>query len=439
MGFVGWELEGCNSALRFLFVDQPLWLMALWDETGLCRKAIFQPPQYCFFAHALTASNTLKITRYRVGNLKHCFSPTTWWKLSHTRCCPGTPTPTHLLESPCPRNSLLSVSLRRTLWQRTVGTTMLLYIPGMKFLEDALGMIPLERHSWHDALLKHFQEWHACVKLFYDPLGAWHSWRLLVWRSSMAVVRAQSWRETVWKDTFANPWCDTLSEDDVCDTSKRCACHTKCTALPVCHSPVSEFPKHGTERYFWSHFCCLSACKVLRDHARTVADGCGPERDAERTNPCRQPESGFRKSSPAPGRKATSQRYFPIFALRQTKYILARNKAVPLPLSGCSLCHESRKPETGNPKSTTNTRNIVQNLWPPAPTRDAVAAVDFCQTATSCAEDPQMVICAVHLFHRWKRAQMLRCGMTNSSRHFPARWQEWCMSHWITKWTVDSQ
>ena len=34
MGFKGWELEGCNPPLRFLFVEWPL--MALWDEIGLC-------------------------------------------------------------------------------------------------------------------------------------------------------------------------------------------------------------------------------------------------------------------------------------------------------------------------------------------------------------------------------------------------------------------
>ena len=44
---MGWELEGCNCPLRFLFVE---WLlMALWDEIGLCRKTIFQAP--IFFLH----------------------------------------------------------------------------------------------------------------------------------------------------------------------------------------------------------------------------------------------------------------------------------------------------------------------------------------------------------------------------------------------------
>ena len=332
--------------------------MALWEESGLCRKTIFQPPQNCFFAHAWTASNPLKITRYRVGNLKHCFSPTTWWKLSPTRCCPGTPTPTHLLESPCPRNSLLSVSLSRALWQRTVGTTILLYIPGMKFLEDALGMIPLERHSWHDAFLKHFREWHACVKLFYDPLGVWHSWRLLVWgQLSERSLGVRRFEKTLLRTLGVTLYTPTNA---IC--RRRRAWHVK--ALPLPHemhsatSPSLPCVAVPQTRHGKIPLKSLLLLKRLESpEARMVADGCWPERDAERTNPCQQPESGFR-SSPAPGRKATSQRYFPIFALRQTKYILARNKAVLPPLSGCSLCHESRKPETGNPKSTTNTRNI---------------------------------------------------------------------------------
>ena len=39
MGFVAWELEGCNPPVRFLFVEWPL--MALWDEIGFSRKNSF--------------------------------------------------------------------------------------------------------------------------------------------------------------------------------------------------------------------------------------------------------------------------------------------------------------------------------------------------------------------------------------------------------------
>ena len=39
MGFVAWELEGCNPPVRFLFVEWPL--MALWDEIGFSRKNNF--------------------------------------------------------------------------------------------------------------------------------------------------------------------------------------------------------------------------------------------------------------------------------------------------------------------------------------------------------------------------------------------------------------
>lgn len=100
--------------------------------------------------------------------------------------------------------------------------------------------------------------------------------------------------------------------------------------------------------------------------------------------------------------------------------------------AACVTKAGNRKPQKHH-EHKKHIETLYKICGPPLPRTTPVAAVDFCQTATSCAEDPQMVICAVHLFHRWKRAQMLRYGITNSSRHFPTRWQEWCMSHWITK------
>ena len=59
---MGWELEGCNCPLRFLFVE---WLlMALWDEIGLCRKTIFQAPIFfCTCLDCFQSTQNLYVDR----------------------------------------------------------------------------------------------------------------------------------------------------------------------------------------------------------------------------------------------------------------------------------------------------------------------------------------------------------------------------------------
>ena len=79
MGFVGWELEGCHSPLRFLFVEWPL--MALWGKIGFCRKPIFQAPKNCFFAHVWTASSPLTIYAWiELGTWNIVFRVMWLWK-----------------------------------------------------------------------------------------------------------------------------------------------------------------------------------------------------------------------------------------------------------------------------------------------------------------------------------------------------------------------
>ena len=66
----------CRS---FFFVAWPL--MVLWDEIGLCRKSIFQAPNF-FFRTCLDCFQPLQ-NQYvgRHGDLKKLFSPITWRKL----------------------------------------------------------------------------------------------------------------------------------------------------------------------------------------------------------------------------------------------------------------------------------------------------------------------------------------------------------------------
>ena len=79
VGFVGWELEGCHSPLRFLFVEWPL--MALWGKIGFCRKPIFQAPKNCFFAHVWTASSPLTIYAWiELGTWNIVFRVMWLWK-----------------------------------------------------------------------------------------------------------------------------------------------------------------------------------------------------------------------------------------------------------------------------------------------------------------------------------------------------------------------
>ena len=74
-GFAGWELEGCNSPLRPLFVEWPL--LALWDETGLCRKT-FKFRQIVFRACLGCFQSTQNWIELGI----------IWWKLSPAQLLP---------------------------------------------------------------------------------------------------------------------------------------------------------------------------------------------------------------------------------------------------------------------------------------------------------------------------------------------------------------
>jgi hypothetical protein len=104
--------ESCNFPLRNLFVEWPL--MALWDEIGVCRNTIFQAPKNVFFRTCLDCFQKTHVDR--VGNLKHCFTPVTWWKLT-----PG-PVATNTLPSHHPAPAHAATLGLASVW--TWGTTL---------------------------------------------------------------------------------------------------------------------------------------------------------------------------------------------------------------------------------------------------------------------------------------------------------------------------